>query len=80
MADQAVSLVASLLRRWQVVGSVDRAGRPCRQDVAELEARVNRLHARGSRFRHVALSSDVTRGPTRRFASRLEGVCVATEV
>ena len=80
VADRAVRLVARIQRLWQVVGAADRAGRPNPREVAELEARVDRLHALGDRFAHVRLSDHVADCQATGFPGRSGGVCVATEV
>lgn len=80
MADRALRVVARIQRLWQVVGSADPAGRPNPRDVAELEARVDRLHSLGDRFAHVRLSNHVADCRLAGFAGRGGGVCVATEV
>lgn len=80
MAVRADRLVRRIQRRQQLTGSIGPAGNAGLSDIAELEARLSRLHALGERFGHARLSPDVTSGKVTMARVHVRGECVATEV
>jgi hypothetical protein len=75
MADNADRLVGRLQRQ---LSSSERSGRPAHpdpRDIAELEARVERLHATDGRFTHVRLSEYAAGGAATEVAGCIRGVC-----
>lgn len=80
MANRADRLVRRIQRQLSSVGSDGRSARPDPRDIAELGARVERLHAMDSRFIHVRLSEHIAGGAATEIAGRVRGAYVATEV
>ena len=67
-------------QRLSSVGLDDRSMHPDPREIAELEARVERLYATDRRFIRVGLSEHTTGGAVAEVAGRVRGVYVATEV
>jgi hypothetical protein len=66
--------------RMRANGSTRSADFATPRDIAELQARIRRLHALGDCFSQVTLSSDVTQECVARVRTRVGGEFVATEV
>ena len=71
-------LVRRIQRGWRANGSACRPGLTPREH-AELQARIDRLHAMGDCFTHATLSDDVRQDCPTRVRTRGKGVFVATE-
>jgi len=71
-------LVGRIQRGWRANGSARRPGLSPR-DHAELQARIDRLHAMGDCFTHVTLSDDVMQDCMTGVPTRGKGAFVATE-
>ncbi len=80
MAGNAERVVRCIQRRLHSVHSAYRSWRPETREVAELEARVHRLHAMSDRFTHVGLSPYVAWVAATDLPGRIGGERVATEV
>lgn len=79
MAGSANRLVWRIQRRLQPYGPVECSGLPSLRDIAELEARVHRLHAVYDCCSHVRLSGYVARGAAAGVLDRTGGEFVAKE-
>jgi hypothetical protein len=73
-------LVSRVRRRLQAVERGPEAAPPTTEEVAELEARIRRLRAFGTRFTFVRLSPYVARHEAAEVVDRIRGECVATDV
>jgi hypothetical protein len=73
-------LVWRAQRKLQSIEPIGASGYLPPNEVAELEARVRRLHAIGDRFSHVRLSPHVIDGIVTGACGRVGGECVAKEV
>ncbi len=71
-------LVRRIQQGWRANGSVRRPSLTPRQ-VAELQARIDRLQTMGDCFTHVTLSEDVMQDCMISGQTRIKGVFVATE-
>jgi hypothetical protein len=80
MTRRAERLVQGVQVRMRANGSARTADWATPREVAELRARVRRLHALGDCFSHVTLSSDVTQQRVAGVRTRVGGEFVATEV
>ena len=80
MAGRADRLVKQMQRRLYVVEAAGCSNHPEPHEIAELEARVDRLRALDRRFNHVGLSVFVAGRATAGVPGRVGGACVATEV
>ncbi len=80
MVNSTRRLVGQIQRKLKSVEPVGASGCATPSDVAELRARIRRLHAKGDRFASVRLSHHVTCGVTEVVPFRIRGGCVATEV
>lgn len=80
MTRRAERLVQGVQVRMRANGSARSGDSATPREVAELQARIRRLHALGDSFSHVTLSSDVTQECVARVRTRVGGAFVATEV
>ena len=80
MAHNADRLVGRLQRQLSSTERNGGSAHPDPRDIAELEARVERLHATDGRFIHVRLSEYIAGGAAAEVAGCIGGACVATEV
>ena len=71
-------LARRIQRGWRANGSACRPGLTPREH-AELQARIDRLHAMGDCFTHFTLTDDVRQDCLTRVQARGKGVFVATE-
>ena len=79
MDDGPDRLIPRVLRILQGKAPADELKGWAAGDIAELAARVHRLHALGDRYLHIGLSYFVTRGDGVTVSDRVRGECVATE-